>query len=231
MQPISEIAKAVRNKRKEYNSEIYFHTDASQAPLYFSLNTLKLGVDMMTLGGHKMYGPKGIGCLYIKKDTNINLPRTGTENVPLIVGFAKALELAEAEKQEESDRLKILRDYFISELKNKIPRAGINGSREARAPNNVNVYISNMNAEFMAIILDNNDIACATRSACREGEAGPRPASLGLEEEGSYVIEVLGYSKERSKSSLRFSLGKDTTKADIDYVVKILGESIKKYSA
>ena len=93
IQPISEIAKSVRSKKKEYNSEIYFHTDASQAPLYLPLNILKLGVDLMTLGGHKMYGPKGVGCLFKKKD--IKITKAGTENIPLIVGFAKALELAE----------------------------------------------------------------------------------------------------------------------------------------
>ncbi|MBV22326.1 MAG: hypothetical protein CMI57_02420 [Parcubacteria group bacterium] len=231
IQPIAEIAKAVRHKKKGYNSNILFHTDASQAPLYLPLNTIKLGVDIMTLGGQKIYGPKGVGCLYKKKEIKMQAIikggnqegglRAGTENVPLIVGFAKSLELADREKQKESERLTELRDYFIDKLLKEILQAEVNGSKELRVPNNINIYIPNMNGEFMVIILDNKGIACATRSACREGD----------EDEGSYVIEALGYSKERSKSSLRFSLGKDTTKGDIDYVIKILSESVKKYSS
>lgn len=218
IQPISEIAKAVRSKKKEYNSEVYFHTDASQAPLYLPLNTLKLGVDLMTLGGHKMYGPKGVGCLYKKK--SIKITKTGTENIPLIVGFTKALELAEERKKKESERLTELRDYFIDELNNRIPEAKLNGSREERSPNNVNIYIPNIDGEFLTVVLDGKGIACSTKSACKED----------YEDEGSYVIQALGYSRERSKSSLRFSLGKDTTKSDIDYVVKTLSEAIEKYS-
>jgi len=218
IQPISEIAKSVRSKKKEYNSEIYFHTDASQAPLYLPLNILKLGVDLMTLGGHKMYGPKGVGCLFKKKD--IKITKAGTENIPLIVGFAKALELAEKNRESETDRVTKLRDYFIDELNNKIPEAELNGSREERSPNNVNIYIPNIDGEFLTVVLDSKGIACSTKSACKED----------YEDEGSYVIRTLGYSKERSKNSLRFSLGKDTTKKDIDYVIKILNESIKKYS-
>lgn len=218
IQSINEIAKVIKHKRKEYNSEIYFHTDASQAPLYLSLNTLKLGVDMMTLGGQKMYGPKGVGCLYKKKD--IKLTRAGTENIPLIVGFSKALELANKNRKKESERLIQLRNYFIDELNNKIPQAKLNGSRELRLSNNVNIYIPNIEGEFLVLVLDNKGIACATRSACKTSD----------EDEGSYVIQALGYSKEHSKNSLRFSLGKDTTKRDIDYVVKMLSESVKKYS-
>ncbi len=227
IQPISEIAKAVRHKRKKNiqlpaaNFQLpYFHTDASQAPLYLSLNTIKLGVDMMTLGGHKMYGPKGIGCLYVKKDTNLNLERKGTENIPLIIGFAKALLLANANRESESSRLKELQNYFIEKLEKEIPKAELNGSGGKRLPNNVNIYIPSINGEFFVVILDNKAVACSKGSACREGN----------EYEGSYVIEALGHSKERSTNSLRFSLGKDTTKGDIDYVVKILSESIKKYS-
>jgi cysteine desulfurase len=218
IQPINEIAKVIRSKKKEYSSDIYFHTDASQAPLYLSLNTIKLGVDMMTLGGQKMYGPKGIGCLYKKKD--IKIIRQGTENIPLIVGFAKALELADVNREEESKRLTELRDYFIEELKKQIPQVELNGSREQRSPNNINIYIPNIDGEFFTILLDSKGIACSTKSACKVDD----------EDEGSYVIEALGHSKERSKSSLRFSLGKTTTRKDIDYVVQTLAVSVKKYS-
>lgn len=226
IQPIAEIAKMLRHFRKKnkiqyskFNIPI-FHTDASQAPLYLSVDINKLHTDMMTLGGHKMYGPKGVGCLYVKKDTKINLPRKGTENIPLIVGFAKALELSEKRKEKESERLTVLRDYFIKELEEKISGLKLNGSREERAPNSVNIYIPNIDGEFFTVVLDSKGIACSTKSACKESD----------DEEGSYVIQALGYSKERAKSSLRFSLGKDTTKKDIDYVVEVLSESIEKYS-
>ena len=237
IQPISEIAKMLRHFRKQnskfkiQDSELpLFHTDASQAPLYFFMDVNKLHVDLMTLGGQKIYGPKGVGCLFKKKEIKLNSiikggsqeggARAGTENIPLIVGFAKALELAEVGREKEIKRLTELQDYFIDELNKEIPQMKLNGSMELRSPNNINIYIPNINGEFFVIILDNYGIACATRSACKEGD----------EDEGSYIIEALGHSKERSKSSLRFSLGKTTTKSDIDYVVKILSESVEKYS-
>jgi cysteine desulfurase len=237
IQPIREIAKMLRHFRNQNHKpqtvnckQPFFHCDASQAPLYLSLNTQKLGVDMLTIDGQKIYGPKGVGCLYKKRDIKINSiikggnqeggMRAGTENIPFIVGFAKSLELANKDREKESKRIKILRDYFISELNKKIPQTELNGDRELRSPNNVNIYIPNINGEFFVVILDSKDIACATRSACGEGD----------EDEVSYVIQALGYSKERAKSSLRFSLGKTTTKKDIDYVVKVLSESVDKYS-
>jgi cysteine desulfurase len=228
IQPISKISKIIRYEKKRrkklstFNFQtLYFHTDASQAPLYLPLNTLKLGVDMLTLGGQKMYGPKGVGCLFKKKDVKLNLPRSGTENIPLIVGFSYALELAEKNRESETERVVKLRDYFISELKENIPQIKLNGSHKERVANNVNIYISNIDGEFFTLILDNKGIACSTKSACKVDHN---------DEEGSYVIQALGYSKERAKSSLRFSLGKDTTKKDIIYAVKILKESVERYS-
>lgn len=222
IQPIADIAKAIRQSRKQNvdvgRPHLYFHTDASQAPLYLPLNTIKLGVDLMTLGGQKMYGPKGIGCLYAKKD--LKIAKAGTENIPLIVGFTKALELAEQNKEEESARLTELRDYFIDELKKAVPQVRLNGSRELRSPNNVNIYIPNIDGEFFTILLDSKGIACSTKSACK----------IDDEDEGSYVIQALGHNTARAKSSLRFSLGKNTTKKDIDYVVKTLSEIVEKYS-
>jgi len=236
IQPIAEIAKTLRHfRKKKLKSKIqnprlpYLHTDASQAPLYFQLDVEKMHIDLMTLGGQKIYGPKGVGCLYKKRDVKINSIikggwqenklRAGTENTPLIIGFAKALELAEKNREKEYERIKTLRDYFITKIYKKIPKAKLNGSRESRSPNNINVYIPNINGEFFVVLLDNKGITCATRSACKEGD----------ENEGSYVIEALRYGRERAKSSLRFSLGKETTKKDIDYVIKILSENIKKY--
>jgi len=168
-----------------------------------------------------LYVKKGVKISSIVKGRNQEGGiRAGTENVPLIVGFTKALELAEKNRENETRRVAELRDYFIEELNNKIPEVKLNGSREERVANNVNIYIPNIEGEFLVLILDNKGIACATRSACKTSD----------EDEGSYVIQALGYSKERSKNSLRFSLGKDTTKKDIDYVVKTLSEAVKKYS-
>lgn len=229
IQPIGEIAKIIKRKRKEriesFSSNLqplYFHTDASQAPLYFSLDTVKLGVDMMTLCGQKIYGPKGIGCLYKDKDIQLNSIikggsqenglRAGTENIPLIVGFSKALEIANKDREKESQRVAKLRDYFINKLNKEIPQIELNGSKEQRSPNNINIYIPNIDGEFFTIILDSKGVSCATRSACKESD----------ELQGSYVIDALGYESSRSKSSLRFTLGKTTNKKDIDFVISIL---------
>lgn len=237
IQPIDEIAKIIKRKRKEREKSLttnfkslYFHTDASQAPLYFSLNIAKLGVDMMTLCGQKIYGPKGIGCLYKNKDiklssiikggTQENGLRAGTENIPLIVGFSKALEIANRDREKESERVTKLRDYFIDKLNKEILQIELNGSKEQRSPNNVNIYIPNIDGEFFTIILDNKGISCATRSACKESD----------ELQGSYVIDALGYESSRSRSSLRFTLGKTTTKKDIDYIVKVLSKNITLFN-
>ena len=237
IQPIAEIAKTLRHFRKQnpkfkiQNPKLpYLHTDASQAPLYFQLDAEKLHIDLMTLGGQKIYGPKGVGCLYKRRDVRINSVikgggqenrlRAGTENTPLIIGFAKALELAEKNREKEYKKIKILRDYFITKINKKIPKVRLNGSRELRSPNNINIYIPNIDGEFFVVLLDSKGIACATKSACKESDG----------DDGSYVIEALGHSRERAKSSLRFSLGKETIKKDIDYVIEILSEDIKKYS-
>lgn len=232
IQPISEIAKIIRHKRKEKiksltsDFPLYFHTDASQAPLYFSIDIVKLGIDMMTLCGQKIYGPKGIGCLYKNKNIKLNSIikggaqenglRAGTENIPLIVGFSKALEIAERNRERESERIVKLQNYFINKLHKEIPQARLNGNKKLRSPNNINIYIPNIDGEFLTIILDDKGISCATRSACKEGD--------GLQ--GSYVIDALGYENNRSKSSLRFTLGKTNTKKDIDYVIYILSKNI-----
>ena len=237
IQPIAEIAKTLRHfhkqnpKSKIQNPKLpYLHTDASQAPLYFQLDAEKLHIDLMTLGGQKIYGPKGVGCLYKRRDVRINSVikgggqenrlRAGTENTPLIIGFAKALELAEKNREKEYKKIKILHDYFITKINKKIPKVRLNGSRELRSPNNINIYIPNIDGEFFVVLLDSKGIACATKSACKESDG----------DDGSYVIEALGHSRERAKSSLRFSLGKETIKKDIDYVIEILSEDIKKYS-
>ncbi len=237
IQPISKIAhilRVFRNENEKLDTEFstnrksnfhfpLFHTDASQAPLYLSLDTHSLGVDMMTIDGQKIYGPKGIGAFYKKRNVKINSLliggnqemgyRAGTENVPLIVSLGKAVELADKDREKESERLVKLRNYFIDKILKEIKGAVLNGSREGRLPNNVNVSLPNIDSEFMIIKLDNKGIACASKSAC-----------MGAKAKESYVIDALCGSG--AGSALRFTIGKETTKKDIDFVVDAIKKSV-----
>lgn len=239
IEPIADIAKVIRHARKESSAPFRlpvssfrlpaFHTDASQAPLYLPLGVDMLGVDLLTIDGQKIYGPKGIGALYIRRGTPIRgimrggkqerSLRPGTEPIPLIVGLAKALELADKEREETCRRLTELRNYFIDEILKAIPGAELNGDKEKRLPNNVNISFPGFDNEFLIISLDERGVACASRSACIVGP------------DGSYVIRSLGKDSERAISSLRFSLGRDTTKEDIDYALRALVEVTRNTEA
>ncbi len=230
IQPISEISKAIRLYKKEKGgnaSDPLFHTDAVQAPSYIDLNVLKPGVDLLSLNGSKIYGPKGVGALYIKRGIKIS-PLSfgggqekginpGTENVPAIVGLAKALELAQKEREKESARLSRLRDYFIKGILKSVPDTVLNGSAEKRLPNNVNISFLGVEGESIVLYLDARGIACSTGSACNSDNL-----------EVSHVIRALGRPYEYAHGSVRFTLGKKTKKEDIDYVLKVLPEIIKK---
>jgi len=224
IQPISKISHIIRQHKKENDeSQIVFHCDASQAPLYLKIDTNSLGVDILTIDGQKIYGPKGVGVLYKKRNVDIQPLlaggnqemgyRAGTENIPLIVGIAKALELADQERGGESKRLTKLRNYFIDQLLKQTKGIVLNGSKENRLPNNINVSIPNIQSEFMIVKLDEKGIACASRSAC-----------MGKKAKESYVIDAMGCGG--ANTSLRFTLGKDTTKKQIDFVVVSLIESL-----
>lgn len=236
VEPIREVAKILRRHRKKTSlSEAlkkfakpfpFFHTDASQAPLFYNLNVEKLGVDYLSLDGQKMYGPKGVGALYVRKDAPL-APlfyggdqegglRPGTENVSGIVGFAKALEIAGEEREETSRSLTKLRDYFIQKLLVALPSAEFNGHTNMRSPNNVNISIPGIDAEWVVIELNARGIAIGTKSAC-----------LSEDGSGSYVIRALGKSDALARSTLRFTLGKKTTKADIDCTVGALSVAVK----
>lgn len=224
IQPIKKISHILRDYKKDSEEKIIFHADASQAPLYMNLDIHSLGVDMLTIDGQKIYGPKGVGVLFKKREVELNSLllgggqemglRAGTENVPLIVGLAKALELADKNRKKESDRLIKIRDHFIDRVLSEIDGSVLNGSREKRLPNSVNISIPNIDTEFMIIQLDNKGIACSSKSAC-----------MGSKAKDSYVVEALGHG---ISNSLRFTLGKSTEKKDIDYVVDTLKELIKK---
>jgi len=230
IEPLGKIARIIKKFRKENETQLpYFHTDASQAPNYLDCNVEKLGVDLMTLDGSKIYGPKGVGCLY--KKHNVQLKpimfgggqesglRPATENVAGIVGFAKAFEIAQENFEAEFDRMKELQKYFIEQLSNKISQATLNGAIEDRLPNNINICIPGINAEFAVIQLDEKGIACASMTACKNLD----------DESRSYVIEALREDESRSDSSkdcaissLRFSMGRKTTKKEIDLTIKKL---------
>lgn len=237
IQPILKIAKFIRDfqnrrlkilnfKLKTVKNRLpIFHSDGSQAPLYLNCNVSRLGVDLLTLDGHKMYGPKGVGLLYVKNGVNISPIifgggqerglRSTTENIPLIVGLSKAFEIASKYREKESKRLTSLRDYcYSSVLQNTGIEIVLNGSMEngQRLPNNINISIPGLDVEFATLKLDVSGIACSTKSSCL-GSGG-----------GSYVVRALGKGEARALSTLRFTFGRDTTKSDIEYLLKVLAK-------
>ena len=230
VQPIKEIAKEIRAHEKETGAKIVFHIDASQAPLYFDCTPNNLGVDLMTIDGQKIYGPKGVCFLYKRNGVNIEPImkggnqefglRPGTENIPLIVGLKESFVKAVHNREQEVKDIKSLQDYFIALLEQHIPQAILNGDRELRSPNNVNISIPGMDNEYLVIALDEQGIAISTKSACLGHGNGTH----------SYVIALLYKDKgiDIAKSSVRFSLGRGITKKDIKYVISVLSDEVKK---
>ncbi len=226
IQPIADIGKliaGVRGDRKKrgIDTPIYLHTDACQAAGALDLHVSRLGVDMMTLNGSKMYGPKQTGILYVRAGIQLEPLiygggqerglRSGTENVAGIVGFATALELAEAEKGAEGKRLAQLRDSLIAGLQKTIPELILNGHAKHRLPNNINVTIPGIDGETAVLYLDNAGISASTGSACTTGGTEP-----------SHVLLAIGRRAQESTASLRFTLGRHTTAADIAHVIEVL---------
>lgn len=232
IQPIREIIKEIRHKRKEFSenriSTPYLHIDASGVGLYLNMNVEELGVDLMTLDAQKMYGPKGIGALYVRSGIEISPMifgggqekgvRSGTENIPLIVGFAKAIELAERNKKKEFVRLEKLRDSFFTEVKKIIPSVFINGDLKNRLPNNINISILKQDGEMMVLRLDEAGIICSSASACASGEGESKVVRKIADKTEASKDEI----DTRAKSTLRFSLGKDTKITDIKILLKKL---------
>lgn len=225
IQPIEKISNLIKNFRKNRYLP-FFHTDACQAANYLNLNVNRLGVDFMTLNGGKIYAPKASGVLYKKNGISIdpiifgggqekNL-RSGTENLANWLGFAKALELTQKEKIIETKKVKQLRDYLQKNIL-KIPQTFFNGHPQKRLPNNLNVIISDIEGESLVLELDKTGIAASTGSACHSHSLEP-----------SHVLKSLGLSREIIHGSLRFTLGKYTTKKEIDYVIKTLPKIIKR---
>jgi cysteine desulfurase len=245
VEPIEEIGKVIKEYREEKRLQTpFFMTDACQAAGALDLDVQKLGVDLMAINGSKIYGPKGVGALYKKMSVRLkpiiygggqeNTLRSGTENVPGIVGLAKALEIAQAEKETENQRLVELRDYFIGRLTKEIPKVVLNGpppEGEARPtslgghsvlrlPNNINVSVLDIEGEAVVLYLDAKGIYISTGSACTSTTLDP-----------SHVILAIGRPYEYAHGSLRFTLGRRTTKEDLDYVMEIFPGIVEKLRA
>ena len=228
VQPIKKIAKTVKEFKK--NSEYpYFHIDAVQAAGHLDINVNNLGVDLMTVSSHKIYGPKGVAALYIKRGTKIEPIiygggqemglRSATEVVPLIVGFAKALEMTNTKKVITNSKQEKLRAYFIKNLRSLFPKIKINGPEnpQNRVPHIINLTFPEIENEQLLLHLDKHGIRASAGSACTSREIEP-----------SHVLTAIGLSKEEARSSIRFSLGRKISKADLDYVLKILPKVVKK---
>jgi cysteine desulfurase len=226
VQPIEKIGELLKNiNAKTRDWKILFHTDATQAVNYFDCNINKLGVDLLSMSAHKIYGPKGIGALYIKKGTPIRKiqdggdqeykMRAGTHNVPGIVGLGKALELITLDTKREAKKIKNLRDYLIKKILKKIPMSYLNGSQKYRSPNNANFRFENVEGEGLILSLDMEGISGSTGSACSSGALTP-----------SHVLLSLGLKPQQIHGSLRLTLGKYTTKQEIDFAISKIRETV-----
>jgi len=224
IEPVQEIGKIARA------AGVYFHSDAVQTVGHIPVNVDKLKVDLLSISGHKLYGPKGVGALYVRKGTKLvslmhggeqeKRRRAGTENVPAIVGLGKAVELAGREIDKEAERLAHLRDKLIKGLGEKIAHIRLNGHPTRRLPNNVNVSVDFVEGESMLLSLDFEGICASTGSACSSASLEP-----------SHVLLALGLSPEQAHGSLRFTLGRENTEADVERVLEVLPEIVTKLRA
>ncbi len=230
VQPISKIAKKLqflREQRRQTGNQLplYFHTDACQAAAYLDLHVARLGVDLMTINGGKIYGPKQSGTLYVRGGITL-APlvlgggqerglRSGTENVAACVGLAAALELVQANRHDEARRLQELQKQFIDAVSEELPQAIIRGSRKLRLPNNVHLTIPGADNERLLIQLDEAGIMAAAGSACSASSEMP-----------SHVLRALGLSDDEARASLRFSMGRATTAEQVKTTVATLAQLV-----
>lgn len=224
VEPIGEIGKICKERG------VVFHSDGVQAVGSIPIDVNELGLDLLTISAHKMYGPKGVGALYVRKGTKIapiihggaheRGKRAGTENVAGIVGFGKAAELARVEMDARRNHLLFLRDRLIRGILERVEDVKLNGHPTERLPNNVNVSIMYVEGESMLLNLDMMGIAASSGSACTSGSLEP-----------SHVLLAMGVPHEVAHGSLRMTLGSANTEEDVDYVVDCLGEIVKRLRA
>lgn len=225
--PVAEISKVIKQRATELSRTIVFHTDAVQAAGFLDLDVAKLGVDLLSLSGHKFHGPKGTGVLYIKRGTAY-LPlilgggqererRSGTENIPGIIGLSLALEAANSKREETSKHCAALRDRIIEAVLERIPGSRLNGHTTQRLPNNANFSFRGIEGEPILLGLDMAGIAASSGSACSSGSLEP-----------SHVLLALGQSAEIARGSLRMTLGRDNTEQEIEYLLEVLVELVQR---
>jgi cysteine desulfurase len=215
IQPIAEIGKVAKEKG------IYFHTDAVQAVGNVAIDVNELNIDLLSLSGHKFYGPKGVGALFVRKGVKITNfmhggaqergRRASTENVPAIVGLGRAIELAMQDMDECNKKLIALRDKTIAEIEKRIPFVKLNGDRQKRLPGNVNFSFEFIEGESLLLLLDMKGVAASSGSACTSGSLDP-----------SHVLLAIGLPHEKAHGSLRITFGRENTEEDVDYLVEIL---------
>ncbi len=219
--PIREIAALCRE------NGVLFHSDAVQAAAYLDVDVQSLGVDLLSLGAHKLYGPKGVGALYVRKGTQL-VPhqtgggqefglRAGTHNVPYLVGFAEALRLAKEERAERVTHLRPLRDHIIGRVLEEITDSKLTGHPSERLPNHASFVFKNVDGNLLLTLLDAAGFACSSGSACKTGNPEP-----------SEVITCLGFSRDWALGSLRVTLGKDTQPAEVDAFLQALPSLVER---
>ena len=227
IQPIKDIAEAVKIRAAEENKTILVHTDAVQAAGALEINVKDLGIDMLSISAHKFHGPRGVGLLYLKRGTPFEpliigggqerQNRSGTENVPGIVGLAKALELSTNDRNEVNISLIEKRDRIIRFLTEELDGVTINGHPVDRLPNNVSVSFEGVEGEPVLLGLDFAGICASSGSACSSASLEP-----------SHVLLAIGHSAELAQGTLRITLGRENTEGDVDYLMQVLPNLIKK---
>jgi cysteine desulfurase len=224
IQPLEELCKITKEKGA------YFHTDAVQSVGKMPVDVQKLNVDMLSMSGHKIYGPKGVGAIYIRKGTRITSwshggshersRRAGTENVPGIVGLAKTVEIAQRDMEQQSQQMKNLTEAFYQKVTHAIPDVILNGHLEKRIPNTLNLSFKAVEGESVILSLDLKGVAVASGSACTSGTLEP-----------SHVLSAMGISPEIAQGAIRFSFGRENTMEDVEYVVGVLPEIVSRLRA
>jgi cysteine desulfurase len=226
IQPVAEIGALIREERQRGRKHLWLHTDAVQAPGRMPLNVEALGCDLLSMSGHKLHAPKGVGALYVRRGTRLapqNIGghqererRGGTEPVALIVAFGEAARLARLELDERIERMRRLRDRFEAGVCERVSDVLLNGDRERRLPHISNLSFRYVEGEGLLINLDMQGVAVSTGSACSSGSLEPSP-----------VIRALGRDDELARGSIRFSIGKDTTDEDVTYALEVIPRAVE----
>jgi cysteine desulfurase len=222
LQPVAEIGKIAAE------ADVYFHTDAVQAAGKVPIDVRSLGCDLLSISGHKMHAPQGIGALFVRKGTNLQpmlyggsherSRRAGTENVPGIVGLGKAAELARGSLvRGDLARMSEMRDRIEQKILAEVEATGVNGKGAARVPNTTNIYFDGIEGEALVIALDLKGLAVSTGAACSSGAIEP-----------SHVLTAMGLPPERARASIRFSLGKQNTPEEVDLAVKLVPQTVAR---